>query len=166
MNASQYKVSLLVCLILLATVLGILALYSHTIMPGLRRTNDSTFVNSFQAIDRQIINPIFMLQFFAPLFILGLASFYAYKHHLVEAKYIYVALGCYLLAVLITMAVNVPLNDGIKKVTDTTNTESLASARTQFNESKWLLFNHLRTLFTLLATGFTSVAIWTSKLFS
>lgn len=165
MNEAYYKASLLIGLILLATVLGVLALYSHTIMPGLRKANDATFVNAFQAIDRKIINPIFMTQFFAPLFILGLAAFYAYRHHLVEAKYIYLALACYLAAVVVTMAVNVPLNDGIKKVADTTGHESLANARAQFQESKWAVFNHVRTIFTLAATGFTSAAMWVSKLF-
>jgi uncharacterized membrane protein len=164
MSEGYYKLSLLAGLVLLATVLGILALYSHTIMPGLRKVDTPTFVKSFQAIDRQIINPIFMLQFFAPLAALGLAAFYAYKHHLVEAKYIFIALACYLLAVVITMAVNVPLNDGIKKVADTSGHESLANARAQFNESKWLVFNHIRTLLALIATGFTSAAVWVSKL--
>lgn len=164
MNELHYKASLLIGLVLLAAVLGVLALYSHTIMPGLRKADDRTFVKSFQAIDRQIINPIFMFQFFAPLAVLGLAAFYASKHQLLEAKYIYIALACYLIAVIITMAVNVPLNDGIKKVADVASADSLASAREHFNESKWQLFNHIRTALTLAATGFTSVAMWVSKL--
>jgi uncharacterized membrane protein len=162
MTEGNYKVLLLTGLVLLATVLGILALYAHTIMPGLKKVDDPTFVRSFQAIDRQITNPIFMLQFFAPLFLLALAAFYANKHHLVEAKYIYIALACYLVAVILTMAVNVPLNDGLKKVTST-NPDALTNAREQFNESKWVLFNHIRTVLTLAATGFTSAAVWVSK---
>ncbi len=164
MTENHYKILLLTGLILTASVLGILALYSHTIMPGLKHTDNATFVKSFQAIDRQIINPIFMLQFFAPLFILGVAAYYAFKHHLVEAKYICVALVCYFVVIVVTMAVNVPLNDGIKKLTNLQSPESFANARTQFQESKWLLFNHIRTIFTLLATLFTAVAVWASRL--
>lgn len=163
MNEGHYKVLLLTGLVLLATVLGILALYAHTIMPGLKKVDDPTFVKSFQSIDRQIINPIFMLQFFAPLFLLAGAAYYGFKHDLVEAKYIYIALACYLAAVIITMAVNVPLNDGIKKVTGT-SPDALASAREQFNESKWVLFNHIRTALTLVATCCTSAAVWVSKI--
>jgi uncharacterized membrane protein len=165
MSEVHYKLSLLIGLVLLASVLGILALYSHTIMPGLKKADDGTFVKSFQAIDRQIINPIFMVQFFAPVALLGFAAFYAGRHQLIEAKYIYIALACYLAAVIITMAVNVPLNDGIKKAADVSGQESLANVRAQFNESKWAFFNNIRTFFTLIATGFTSVAVWTSKLF-
>lgn len=164
MTENHYKILLLTGLMLVASVLGVLALYSHTIMPGLKHTDNATFVRSFQAIDRQIINPIFMTQFFAPLLVLGLAAYYAYKHHLVEAKYIAIALVCYFVAVIVTMAVNVPLNDGIKKLTDLQSPESFANARAQFQEAKWLLFNHIRTICTLLATLFTAVAVWASKL--
>lgn len=163
MNDGTYKLVLLTGLVLLATVLGVLALYSHTIMPALRKSDDTTFVRAFQAVDRQITNPIFMLQFFVPLFLLGTAAFYAQKHHLIEAKYLWAAAVCYFLAVAITVAVNVPLNDGIKKVTDTTSPESLANARAQFQEAKWTLFNHIRTVFTILSTAFTSAALWVSK---
>jgi len=164
MTQEHYKGLLLIGLILSATVVGILALYSHTIMPGLRKVDDATFVKSFQAIDRQIINPVFMLQFFLPLLVLGLAAFYGYKHHLIEAKYIYAALICYFLAVVITVAVNVPLNDGIKKAGDVTNSEAASTARGQFNEAKWLLFNHIRTVLTFISVCFTSAAVWVSKL--
>ena len=40
---------------------GVFVLYAHTVMPGLARTDDRTFVAAFQAIDRAIINPWFML---------------------------------------------------------------------------------------------------------
>ncbi|HSW65667.1 MAG TPA: DUF1772 domain-containing protein [Bacillota bacterium] len=163
MNQTHYKSLLLITLVVSATVLGILALYSHTIMPGLRKVDDPTFVKSFQAIDRQIINPIFMLQFFAPLFLLAAVSYYAYKHHLVEAKYIYVAFACYLAAVVITVAVNVPLNDGIKKVGSVASGDAATTARAQFQEAKWLFFNHARTLLTLISVCCTSAAVWVSK---
>lgn len=164
MNQEHYKALLLISLIVLASVWGVLALYSHTIMPGLKNVDNMTFVKSFQAIDRQIINPIFMLQFFLPLGILGVVAYYAHKHHLAEAKYIYAALVCYFLAVIITTSVNVPLNDGIKKVGEVTSNEMAANARAQFHEAKWLLFNNLRTILTLISVGFTSAAVWISRI--
>lgn len=164
MTDDIYKLLMIVGLVLLASILGILALYSHTIMPGLRKTDDAIFVQSFQAIDRQIINPIFMVQFFAPLFILGVAAFYAHKYQLAETNYLAAAFICYLGAVVVTLAVNVPLNDGIKKVTDMASLDSLSQAREQFNEHKWTIFNHVRTLLTLASTGLSAAAIWVSKL--
>ena len=164
MTIYHYKLTLVIGLIMLATVFGVLSLFSHTIMPGLKRTDDRTFVRSFQAIDRQITNPTFMLQFFGPLIVLGLAAWYAQKHQLIEMKYVLAALVCYLLAVIITMAINVPLNDGLKRVTDVTSQHSLADARTQFNESKWVLFNNVRTVLTLGAVLLTGLAMWVSKI--
>jgi hypothetical protein len=43
---------------------GVFGLYSQTIMPALRRTDDGNFVAAFQSIDRAIINPAFMATFF------------------------------------------------------------------------------------------------------
>ena len=34
---------------------GVFALFAHTIMPGLHKTDDRTFVGAFQAIDRSKI---------------------------------------------------------------------------------------------------------------
>lgn len=163
MEETHYKLALIAGLVLLATVLGVLALYSHTIMPGLKKTDDVTFVQSFQAIDRQIVNPVFMLQFFAPLFILGFAAYYAARNHVAGAPYVIAALVCYAVAVAITMAVNVPLNDGIKKVADAAQSGIAADARTHFNEMKWALFNNIRMVFTMLATAFSAVALWLFK---
>jgi hypothetical protein len=39
---------------------GVFALFAHTIMPGLRGTDDRTFAGAFQHLDRAIINPWFM----------------------------------------------------------------------------------------------------------
>jgi uncharacterized membrane protein len=39
---------------------GVFGLYSNAIMPGLRRTDDRTFVGAFQAIDTAVINPLFL----------------------------------------------------------------------------------------------------------
>lgn len=38
-------------------VAGVFGLYANAIMPGLRETDDRTFVGAFQQIDRAIINP-------------------------------------------------------------------------------------------------------------
>ena len=39
---------------------GAFAVFAHAVMPGLRSTDDHTFVAAFQSIDRAIINPWFM----------------------------------------------------------------------------------------------------------
>ena len=51
---------LLAATISMGLTAGVLALYAHTIMPGLAKTDDRTFVGAFQAIDRAILNPWFL----------------------------------------------------------------------------------------------------------
>jgi hypothetical protein len=52
---------------------GVFGIYSNAIMPGLRRTDDRTFVAAFQSIDRAIINPAFMVTFVGALVFTALA---------------------------------------------------------------------------------------------
>jgi len=132
-------------------------------MPGLKRVNNQTFVKAFQAIDRKIINPIFMMQFFLPLATLGVAAFYAYEHGVGEAVYVYAALACYAIAVIVTIAVNVPLNDGLKKLTTLKTEAEYATARARFSEAKWRLFNNIRLIFSLIALVCVVVAITVYK---
>jgi uncharacterized membrane protein len=53
-------VTLMAATLSMGLVAGVFGLYWHTIMPGLARTDDRTFVGAFQALDRAIINPWFM----------------------------------------------------------------------------------------------------------
>ncbi len=41
-------------------VAGVFGRYAHTIMPGLGKTDDRTFVGAFQSLDKAIINPWFI----------------------------------------------------------------------------------------------------------
>src|SRR3954471_21710207 len=73
----------LLLLLLLATLTtGLVAVvylfYAHTVMPGLGRSGDRTFVAGFQALDRAILNPWFMVTAFlgAPILTAAAAPFY------------------------------------------------------------------------------------------
>jgi len=54
-------ISLVAATITMGLITGAFALYAHTIMPGLKATDDRTFVTAFQSMDRAIINPWFMV---------------------------------------------------------------------------------------------------------
>ena len=92
---------------------GVFGIYAHAVMPGLRKTDDRTFVAAFQAIDRAIINPLFMLWFFGALVLAATAVALLAGERSV-LPWIAVAAVLYLAVVVITIAVNVPLNDAIK----------------------------------------------------
>ena len=61
MNVSALRtVSLMAATMSTGLMAGVFGLYAHTIMPGLRTTDDRTFVGAFQSIDTAIINPWFI----------------------------------------------------------------------------------------------------------
>jgi len=138
-------------------VAGVYAIYSNAFMPGLAKTDDRTFVGAFQAVDRAIVNPLFLALGFlgAALFMLlaGLLS-------LTEKAlpWIAVAFVLYLVTVILTMAVNVPMNDALKAAGDPATIDA-AAARAAFNESKWVAFNLFRTVLALVSFGFLGWAL-------
>jgi uncharacterized membrane protein len=143
-------------------VAGAIGLYAHTIMPGLRHTDNRTFVGAFQSIDRAIINPWFMATFFGALVLTGLAAVL----HLTESKrallpWLGAAFVLYLIAMVITLAVNVPLNDALKAAGDPARIGDLAQVRRHFNEARWSAWNLVRTVTSTAAFG---CLIWAAML--
>jgi len=123
-------------------VAGTFALYAHTIMPGLRKTDDRTFVTAFQQTDRAIINPWFMITAFGGALVLTLVAGLA-NRGTPAFSWIATAFGLYLVAVVITVAVNVPLNDAIKAAGDPAHID-VAQARARFHEARWAAWNLVR----------------------
>jgi uncharacterized membrane protein len=126
---------------------GVFALYAHTIMPGLKATDDRTFVAAFQAIDRSIINPWFMAgTFFGALVLIAAAV--ATNLDRPALRWLVAALALYLAAVVITIAVNVPLNDAIKAAGEPAKID-VAKVRDQFHEARWAAWNLVRVVASL-----------------
>ena len=143
---------LLCATITMGLMAGVLALYAHTIMPGLKNTDDHTFVAAFQSIDRAIINPWFMAGGFvgALLFTIAAAATNLGRPAL---PWIVAALVLYLIAFAITLAVNVPLNDAIKTAGDPDHIPNLAIVRERFDETRWAAWNLVRVASTTGAFG-------------
>jgi uncharacterized membrane protein len=137
--------SLLGATLTMGLITGVFALYAHTIMPGLHATDDRTFVAAFQSIDRAIINPWFMLTGFAGALVLTLVAALANLGR-DPFPWVAAALVLYFIAVVITVAVNVPLNDAIKAAGDVDRMGDVAAVRAEFHEARWAAFNLVRTL--------------------
>ncbi len=129
---------------------GVFGLYAHTVMPGLRGTDDRTFVAAFQAIDRAIINPWFMIAGFGGAAVSAAVAVFV---HLGRAPlpFAAAALALYLVAVVVTVAVHVPLNDAIKAAGDPDRIVDLAVVRQQFDEARWAAWNLVRVVTTTAA---------------
>jgi uncharacterized membrane protein len=142
-------VSLLGATITMGLVAGVFALYAHTIMPGLRNTDDHTFVAAFQSIDRAIINPWFMAGGFVGALLFAIAAAVTNIGR-AALPWTLAALVLYLIAFVITIAVNVPLNDAIKAA-GPVHIHDLAGVRERFHETRWAAWNLVRVATTTSA---------------
>jgi uncharacterized membrane protein len=145
-------VSLLGATITMGLVTGTFALYAHTIMPGLRSTDDHTFVTAFQSMDRAIINPWFMSTAFVGALLFAAAAMVTNLGR-AALPWVAVALGLYLIAFVITVAVNVPLNDTIKAAGNPDRIHDLRGVRERFDEARWAAWNLVRVVTSVGAFG-------------
>jgi uncharacterized membrane protein len=133
---------------------GVFGLYAQAIMPGLGETDDRTFVDAFQAIDEAIVNPLFLATLVGALVLTGLA---AVLHRGEDGRstlpWIVAALVLYLAAFVITVAVNVPLNDDINAAGDPDRIADLAAVRERFDEDRWVRWNIVRAVACTTAFG-------------
>jgi uncharacterized membrane protein len=146
--------ALMAATITMGIVTGILQLYAYAIMPGLGRADDRTFVGAFQQIDKAIINPWFMFSFFGALVFTGLAAVLhlsADVHSVLP--WIAVAFVLYFAVTVITLAINVPLNDVIKAAGAPDQIADLAAVRERFDEARWAQWNLVRTVATTIGFG-------------
>lgn len=144
-------------LLLIATVLtglsaGLFATFSYAVMPGLRPTDDGTFVHAMRAINIAILNPVFALVFGGAFVVTAAALIAGWGES--SRGWVVAALVLYVLgAFVITFAVNVPMNDALES-----GKGGAASLRDAF-EDRWTVWNHARSVLTLAA--FVSLVIGT-----
>lgn len=134
--------SLILAVITTGLMTGVFQLYSHTVMPGLAKTDDKTFVSAFQAMDRAILNPLFLFTFLGPFIFSGLATMLSLGSASRSLlPWLAAPLVLYLVVMVITFRVNVPRNDAIKAATDPDS----SAVRARFNEALWTRWNHVRS---------------------
>lgn len=150
-------ISLLAATLTMGLVSGAFLLYQHTVMPGLHKADDKTFVTAFQNMDRAIINPWFMIFGFVGALVFTIVAGIANLGRS-ALPWIAVAFVLYLIAFIVTIAVNVPLNDALKAAGDP-NTIDVAAARAAFDEAKWTTFNLIRTLTSIPAFALLAWAL-------
>ena len=145
---------LVVATSLLGLSAGLFATFSYAVMPGLRRTDDATFVQSMRAINVAILNPVFAVVFAgaAVATVAALVSAWGTgaRPWLIATVVLYVV-GAFV----VTGAVNVPLNDTLAAGTD-----GATQLRGAF-EDRWVLWNHVRSVLTVAA--FVSAVIGATR---
>lgn len=131
--------------------------FSCAVMPGLRRADDRSFVDTMQRINVAIINGWFMLIFVGPVLLTALAG----GLHIAAGDWpalpgILVAFVLYIAALVVTGRCNIPLNNALDSAGPPDRVADLAAVRTAF-EARWVRWNTARTV---LTTASFACLIW------
>jgi uncharacterized membrane protein len=126
-------------------VAGLFAAFSYAVMPGLARAGDAAYVESMQGINVAILNPVFGLCFGGALVLSVLA---AVLQRGPARVWVLVGLALYVLVLVVTFAVSVPLDDELEAAGRT----DPAAARAAF-EDAWVRWNIARTVLSVAAFG-------------
>lgn len=133
---------------------GVFYAFACAVMPGLRKAGDRAFVESMQRINVAIVNGWFMLSFLGALLLTGVAV----ACHVPGGDgrrvlpWVTAALVLYLAVFVITVAVNIPLNDALDAAGDPDRIADLTAVRERF-EAVWVRWNTVRAVLSSAAFG-------------
>ena len=131
-------------------IAGLFFAFSNFVMKALASVAPERGMASMQAINRTVLNPIFLGVFFGTAVICVAALIYAFSHWQASgAGWLLVGSVLYLAGVLIvTMVFNVPLNDALADV-DVASAEGVRIWQNYVPQ--WTMWNHVRTVASLAA---------------
>lgn len=139
---------------------GLFYSWSVSVTPGLAKVGDENYLKAFQAMNRAIINHVFLIIFMG-LVIMLLVLTYLYHNSPVPVQYWFIisATVIYLLGVMaVTILGNIPMNNTMEVLhIEAMNFEQMASFRLGF-ESKWNKLNTIRTICSSLSFTFLILA--------
>ncbi|MFI6118089.1 DUF1772 domain-containing protein [Kitasatospora sp. NPDC051164] len=129
---------------------GLFFAFDVSVMPGLAAGDDRTYVTAMQHINKSIENGMFGLVFVGAFAATGLAAWLQHKAGRRQAAlWAAAATVLYVVALLVTMGVNIPLNNQLAAAGDPSQIQDLAAVRAKFADT-WVPVNMLRTA---LCTG-------------
>lgn len=156
----NYKIAVLMLSILFTGLTaGLCFTWSNAVTPGLGRLDDLGFLKAFQAMNRSILNPTFIMVFMSPFLLLFINAFvFKNTNQITFISYLVAAILLFIGVGLVTIFKNVPLNEILDKtVLETASNVELAELRKTF-EQPWNRWHLIRavcsfTSFVLLVIG-------------
>ncbi|MFD2472315.1 anthrone oxygenase family protein [Amycolatopsis silviterrae] len=142
------EVVLVAAVVAAGLIAGLFYAWTVSVMPGLARADDHTFVTAMREMNVAIVNGWFMLSFLgAPL--LSIAAVVLHLTSGAQGGLPWLVAGAVLLVAMlvITGAVNVPMNNALDK-----GTASVAELRARF-EKPWVRWNTARTVLSVAGFG-------------
>lgn len=161
MEVSLKTVVIFLALLTTGLSSGLFYAWQVSVIPGTKRVSDFSYLETMQQINRAIINPWFMFNFFGALLFLAWSTYFCYQAvdrnvlTLMALATISYALGTFG----VTGAGNVPLNDWLDSANINQLDElKLIEIRANY-EPKWNRYHLVRTIFSVLSFGLLLVAI-------
>lgn len=140
-----------VAMLVMGLTAGLFYAFVVSVMPALARTDDQTFVTVMQQINDVIQNEAFFSTSVGAFVFTGAAA--VLEHRLgarAAVRWILAALVFYVVAIAITMGINVPLNEMLAAAGDPSRAADLAAVRDDF-EGPWVVAHAVRTVACTLA---------------
>ncbi|MFI9332105.1 DUF1772 domain-containing protein [Kitasatospora sp. NPDC052868] len=124
---------------------GLFFAFDVSVMPGLAKGDDRTYVTAMQNINKSIENGLFGLVFVGAFAATGIAAYLEHKAGRRSAAFwAAAATVAYVAALIVTMGVNIPLNNQLAQAGDPSRIQDFAAVRAHF-ENTWVATNMLRT---------------------
>lgn len=128
-------------------IAGLLYGWTVSVIPGLRRIPDTTYITTMQNINRAIINPAFIVPFMGLSVELTAGAIARFRDGDTRRGWLMAgAAATYAAGVLgVTIGRNVPLNNSLDVFDPTSATKTAIAARRHSYESSWNRWHYLRT---------------------
>lgn len=137
---------------------GFFYAYACSVMVGLDRVDDRTFILTMQWINATVRNAAFAPAFFGSLVLTIAAAVVAVVSSHSARGWIVAAAVLYAAAFLVTLTLNVPLNEQLAAAGPADQIRDLGAVRAAF-EGPWIRWNLLRTGLTIGSLTALSIAL-------
>jgi uncharacterized membrane protein len=125
---------------------GFFYTYACSVMPGLARADDRTLIDAMQQINEVVLNPVFFLTFYgAPVLMIVALVMQRRSGSRDVLWWIVAGLVLYGICLMVTGALNVPLNDDLDQAGDPSQIADPGAVRDDFY-GPWVAWNIVRTL--------------------
>jgi uncharacterized membrane protein len=132
---------------------GFIFAYASSVMPGLADSSDRVFVEAMQDVNEATENPVFFAAYFGAFLLTGAAAVMLRSRGSGPAfRWTIAALVLYGVALVVTMGINVPLNDDLANAGNPDRIADLGAVRDDF-EGPWVAWNLVRTVVSTAALG-------------
>ena len=159
------NILLFLSVLLSSLIMGLLYGYACSVNPGLNKLADSEYLKAMQSINKEILNPYFFISFIGTLIILPVTAFYC-RSHVPPVCFYLLLMACatYITGVIgVTALGNIPLNNSLANFDIIHATSINISKQRALFEASWNRYHLIRTLFSIITTVLTIMAIIKAK---